>query len=133
MNLQQKLNVVIGVITNNDQQVLLAQRTAKQHLAGLWEFPGGKIEGGETAQQALQRELMEELKIHIIQANHWFKHEYSYPEHDITFDIWRVTSFEGEPYGHENQLIAWYSIQHLPELNIPPANQRIIELLTNCK
>jgi len=119
------VHVAVGVIVRQ-QQILLALRSSKQHQGGKWEFPGGKVEAGETVQQALNRELQEEVAISVSQSSPLMQLEYAYPEKTVLLDIWLVTEFSGEPHGREGQPLRWASVAELTEIPFPDANQPIV-------
>ncbi len=122
----ERIEVAVGVILEDDR-VLVSQRRAGTHLAGLWEFPGGKIETGEPPELALRRELKEELDIRILQARPWFELAHSYPEKDVLLKIYQVLSYQGEARGVEGQAICWQSLDCLADLAFPPANLAIVK------
>lgn len=120
------LHVVAAVIRGCDGKILLAQRPADKHQGGKWEFPGGKLETGETPQQALGRELHEELGIDATRFQPLVKVRHVYPERAVLLDVWEVAAFAGQPHGREGQLVAWFEIGQLAALEFPPANYPII-------
>ncbi len=122
------LHVAVGVILR-DGHILLALRNSKQHQGGKWEFPGGKVEPGETVQQALARELHEEVAINITASSALMQLEYSYPEKTVLLDIYLVSGFNGEPHGREGQPLRWASIAELSDIAFPDANQPIVARL----
>ncbi|MAD76665.1 MAG: 8-oxo-dGTP diphosphatase MutT [Rheinheimera sp.] len=132
-----QLHVAVGVIFKqqeqrqhqHQQQVLLALRNAKQHQGDKWEFPGGKVEAGETVAAALARELEEELAITVTQAEPFMVLQHAYPERQVTLDIWLVTEFSGVPRGMEGQPLQWVNIADLTTITLPAANQPIVERL----
>ena len=97
------IDVAAGVLTDAAGRVLIAQRPVGSVLAGWWEFPGGKIAGGETAREALERELAEELGIRILAAEPLITFSHSYPERVVTLHVFRVNRYSGEPTGAEGQ------------------------------
>ena len=120
------IHVAVGVIIRQ-QQILLALRNSKQHQGDKWEFPGGKVEPGETVQQALTRELHEEVAINVTQCSAFMQLEYAYPEKTVLLDIYLVSAFAGEPEGREGQPLRWVDITELASLQFPDANQPIVE------
>lgn len=120
------IHVAVGVILR-DQHILLALRSSKQHQGGKWEFPGGKVEAGETVQQALSRELQEEVAIQVSESSAFMQLQYAYPEKTVLLDIHLVTRFSGEPHGREGQPLRWASVAELSQLDFPDANQPIVE------
>ncbi|WP_052749085.1 8-oxo-dGTP diphosphatase MutT [Arsukibacterium ikkense] len=128
LTLLPQLHVAVGVILRK-QQVLLALRSSKQHQGGKWEFPGGKIEPGETVAAALKRELQEELAITVTQAEPFMLLQHTYPERQVTLDIWLVTAFSGTPAGLEGQPLQWVNIADLADIQFPDANQPIVTKL----
>ncbi len=119
------IHVAVGVIVRQGQ-ILLAQRSSKQHQGGKWEFPGGKVEAGETVLQALSRELQEEVAINMTQSSPLMQLDYAYPEKTVLLDIHLVTDFSGEPHGREGQPLRWVSIAELSNIEFPDANQPIV-------
>jgi len=106
------MHVMAGVLLDDNGCVLLAQRPAGKHLAGFWEFPGGKLEAGETPLAALARELLEELGIHVRDAEPLVCLPWRYEDRELLLDAWRVSSWRGEPRSLEAQPLQWM----LPEL-----------------
>ena len=127
------LHVVVGVLTDAGGRVLIQRRAVKAHQGGLWEFPGGKRELGETVLDALQRELQEELGITIDTntAQPLIQIEHDYGDRQVVLDTWRVADWTGEPVGLEGQPIAWLLPSGLDQLNFPEANRSILAALQN--
>lgn len=124
------IRVVAGIIWNADRtEILLSQRKENQDFSGLWEFPGGKVEAGEKDQNALIRELQEELgiKANIIREALIFS--FDYPNKTIDFVIYDIDAFTGTPKGAESQLVAWVKLDMLKTLQFPEANQRMIDYI----
>jgi 8-oxo-dGTP diphosphatase len=115
------------VIRGTDGRILLARRADQQHQGGLWEFPGGKLEAGETVLAALRRELQEELGITLTQARPLIKVQHDYPDKQVLLDVWLVSAFTGEPRGVEGQPLAWVTPRQLPEYAFPAANAPIVQ------
>jgi len=101
------VEVAAAVLQRPDGSFLLAQRPADKIWAGYWEFPGGKIEPGESARDALARELREELGIEVQTAYPWLTREFAYPHATVRLNFFRVTSWKGELHPHEGQEFAW--------------------------
>ncbi len=125
IELEQPLHVAVGVIRNPEREVLIAQRHKQLHQGGLWEFPGGKLEQGESVQEALARELFEELGIRVNEASPLITIHHSYADIKVFLDVWVVESFSGIPYGKENQSICWVSPENLKRYEFPVANRAI--------
>jgi len=124
------LHVVVGILTNNQSQVLISQRRSGTHLAGMWEFPGGKLDPGETRIEALSRELHEELGIDVTQAEPLIRIRHHYPERDVLLDVWRVNQYLGQPFGCEQQPLQWVFPECLGTYNLPPADTPILKALS---
>jgi 8-oxo-dGTP diphosphatase len=120
------VHVAAGVVLNNQQQVLLALRPLDKHQGGLWEFPGGKVEAGETVQAALARELYEEINLTVLTAEPFLVQEHDYGDKHVKLDVWLVTHFMGEPHGKEGQQLRWVALNELHHYQFPAANQVIV-------
>jgi len=127
------LNVVIGIIIDTENKVLLNKRKKNTTLSGYWEFPGGKIKPNETPDQALSRELFEELGIKIVATDPLDSIEYQYAEHDVVLLPFRIIDYTGTPKGLEGQELMWCSVNWLQNVNILPANCFLIEKLLEKK
>lgn len=103
------VEVSAAVLQRPDGSFLLAQRPADKIWAGYWEFPGGKVEPGETAHHALVRELREELGIEVQTAYPWLTRVFTYPHATVRLSFFRVTEWSGEMHPHEGQQFAWQS------------------------
>ena len=122
--------VAVGVI-RRDGRFLLTRRRTDTHQGGLWEFPGGKVEPGETLQDALGRELREELGIELESSAPLLEVTHRYPEKTVRLAVWQVLQFHGEPRGLEGQPLRWATLQELPTLEFPRANRPIVEALVD--
>ena len=120
---------VVAAIIIEEGKVFATQRGYGEFKDG-WEFPGGKIESGETPEQALVRELQEEVGITPIGATLFDKLEYQFPDRHITLWFWLVESWEGEPWGKEGQPGGWVSLHASDAEKFPPANAPVISRLT---
>ncbi len=123
------LNIAVGIIRNPQQEIFITRRAADSHMAGFWEFPGGKIEQGETPEQALGRELLEEIGIHTNQARLLEVLEHRFTDRIVTLNFYLVEDWKGEPYGREGQPMRWVKQADLREEEFPEANVSIIRLL----
>ena len=112
-----------------DGTFLLAQRPIGKMWAGYWEFPGGKVEAGETAHEALARELMEELGIELATAYPWITRVFTYPHATVRLSFFRVTEWRGELYPHEGQQFAWQSPTEVIVHPLLPANAPVLRAL----
>ena len=129
MSTPPEIRVAVGVIRCTDGRVLLAQRPAGKAMAGYWEFPGGKIEPGETPRDALARELHEELFIDIGNARPWITRTFHYPHAVAHLELFRVTEWQGEPHGRENQQLSWQDPYRITIEPLLPANHDIMNAL----
>ena len=124
-----QISVSAGILINNDNQILLSQRTADKSFPGQWEFPGGKIESSETAHEALIRELKEELGIDIDNSYLFKRIEHYYDSFTANIEFFLVDSWSGELSGEEGQLVRWFSVRELRDLPILAADNPVIEEL----
>jgi len=122
-----EIHVAAAVILDNRGRLFLAKRHAEAHQGGLWEFPGGKLESGESAEQALSRELYEELGIEIAAAVPFISIPFSYPDKSILLDVFTVNEFSGAPFGKEGQETAWVELNAVSSLAFPEANLPIVQ------
>ena len=126
--MSQRTHVAVGVIYNTTKdKVLISKRSHNQHLAGYWEFPGGKVERGEDVSTALKRELFEELGITVNKAEAYTSISHDYSNKNVLLDVWKVSEWYGKPESRENQEICWASISELNNYNFPDANKYIIQ------
>ena len=124
-----QISVSAGILVNNDNQILLSQRSADKSFPGQWEFPGGKIESSETAHEALIRELKEELGIDIDNSYLFKRIEHYYDSFTANIEFFLVDSWSGELSGEEGQLVRWFSVRDLRDLPILAADNPVIEEL----
>mgnify|MGYP003413848316 CR=1 FL=1 len=101
------VDVAVGVLIDRAGRFLLTSRPEGKVYAGWWEFPGGKVEAGESFHDALVRELHEELGITITEATPWLTREFVYPHATVRIRFFRVTAWEGDIHPHEHDAIAW--------------------------
>ena len=131
MSLEKKqVWISAGIILNTQQdKVFITRRVAKAHKGGFWEFAGGKVECGETAEQAVIRELDEEVGIRVTELEHFIALEHDYPEKALKFDFFLIKSFEGEAYGKEGQPGEWVKLSNLRDYEFPEANEIVLKKL----
>ncbi|MDD4978985.1 MAG: Nudix family hydrolase [Gallionella sp.] len=122
--------VAAAVLLRMDGTFLLAQRPAGKAFEGYWEFPGGKLEAGETAHLALCRELQEELGITVTRAHPWLTRTYTYTHATVKLHFFRVYEWMGEPAGMEGQELSWQTPNALTVSPILPANAPILRAIS---
>lgn len=123
------VRVAVGIVADVTGAILITRRPDHVHQGGLWEFPGGKVETGETVEAALRRELHEELGIVIQAAEPLLRVRYPYPDKTVVLDAWRVTAYLGEPRGREGQPLVWAPPETLADFTFPAADEAIITRL----
>jgi len=123
------VDVAAAVLQRPDGSFLLAQRPAGKIWAGYWEFPGGKLEQGESARDALVRELREELGIEVRTAYPWLMRVFTYPHATVRLHFFRVTEWSGELHPHEGQQFSWQPPTSVLVAPILPANAPILRAL----
>ena len=121
--------VVAGILLDGRDQVLITERIGDGPFHGLWEFPGGKIDQGETAMEALHRELQEELGVATENAEHFMSLHHDYPDRSVTIDFFLVSAWAGEPKGIEGQELRWVRKDELDSSELLPADQPVIDAL----
>lgn len=121
--------VVAGVLRDEAGRILLAQRLPGKHLAGTWEFPGGKCETGESPHEALARELTEELGITIDDSRPLLSLTHHYPEKTVRLLLREVQRWQGQPQGCEGQPLRWVAVADMSELPMPAADRPIVRTL----
>lgn len=118
--------VVAGALFDGEGRVLIAQRPAGKALAGRWEFPGGKVDVGESEHAALRRELREELGVEVIAARPFMRLAHAYEDRDVELSLWIVERFAGEPRSLDAQALKWVSPAALAAEDILEADQPFI-------
>ena len=123
--------VAACALVDRDKRVLLARRPPGKAMAGLWEFPGGKVEPGERPEDCLIREMHEELGVvirHPCLAPFAFA-SHAYPDFHLLMPLWVCRRWEGEPQPREGQELAWVRPIRMNEYEMPPADRPLVDLL----
>jgi 8-oxo-dGTP diphosphatase len=123
------IHVVAGALFDSSGRVLIAQRPPGKHMAGGWEFPGGKLNPGEAPLAGLKRELHEELGVMVQSADHLLAYRHVYPDRCVLLELWRVTAFTGEPRPLDAQALRWVSLQDLDTVGLLEADRPMIAAL----
>lgn len=125
------INVVAGIIRNKDNKILIAQRNMKKSQGGLWEFPGGKIENDETMEEAIVREIKEELDMDIVFESYFDEKKYIYPEKVITL-IALNCRIVGDKYKVlEHEKVEWITVEEFDNFEFAPADVYFVNKLKN--
>ncbi|MDY2777275.1 MAG: DNA mismatch endonuclease Vsr [Collinsella sp.] len=123
------VHVAAGIICKEDSDEVLAVQRGYGEMAGLWEFPGGKIERGETAREACVRELLEELEVHVTDLRDFYTVEYDYEDFHLSMECFLCRIEAGEPTYTEQRNIRWMHRRSLATLNWMPADTGLVEAL----
>jgi 8-oxo-dGTP diphosphatase len=124
-----EIHVIAGAISDADGRVLIAQRPRGRHMAGRWEFPGGKLEAGEDPFAGLRRELIEELGVVVREARPLIRLRHDYPDRRVLLDVWQVAAYDGEPQPLDSQALAWARPDDLPKHDLLEADRAIVTAL----
>ena len=132
MSMEQKktVHVAVGVIKKGNA-IFICKRQQDKHQGGKWEFPGGKVEAGETVTQALQRELKEEVNLVVNGSTPLMEIHHDYGDKAVFLDVHLVEDFSGEAKGLEGQQGLWVALHELQNYQFPEANKVILEKLMN--
>jgi 8-oxo-dGTP diphosphatase len=122
-------HVAAGILCDAAGQVLITERRCDGPFDGLWEFPGGKIDGGESSVEALNRELAEELGIQITASKPFMDLHHEYPDHTVDLEVFLVTAWQGVPSGLEGQGLRWVEPSDLDPQVLLPADAPVLEEL----
>jgi 8-oxo-dGTP diphosphatase len=123
------LHVVAGALLDDAGNVLIAQRPPGKHLAGGWEFPGGKLDQDETPLDGLHRELREELGIEVIQAEWLASCQHDYADRRVMLELWAVPAFSGVPQSLDGQALRWVAVSELEAAGLLPADKPLVAAL----
>jgi len=124
-----EIQVAAAAIADGQGRILIAKRPDHAHQGGLWEFPGGKLEPGETPLRGLTRELEEELGIRILSSRPLIRVYHDYPDRRVLLDVHRVDAFSGKPMGREGQPLSWIRPEDMDPSAFPAADRPIIAAL----
>jgi 8-oxo-dGTP diphosphatase/A/G-specific adenine glycosylase len=119
----------VAVIRDDRDLILIDRRLAKGLLGGFWEFPGGKIEGNETVQECIKREILEEIGIEIAVDSHLITIDHTYSHFRVNLQVYNCRYLTGQARAIECEEIRWVTIQELDNYTFPAANQEIIRAL----
>lgn len=119
----------VAVIRDDRDLILIDRRLAKGLLGGFWEFPGGKIEGNETVQECIKREILEEIGIEIAVDSHLITIDHTYSHFRVNLQVYNCRYISGQARAIECEEIRWVTIQELDNYTFPAANQEIIRAL----
>jgi 8-oxo-dGTP diphosphatase len=125
----ERVDVVVALIRDPAGRILVSRRLPGRHMAGFWEFPGGKRDAGESRREALDRELDEELGICPLTAEPFMQLDHDYPETRVALDVWLVSGYSGEPRALEGQQLEWLEPAALTEIDLLPADLPIVDRL----
>jgi 8-oxo-dGTP diphosphatase len=125
------VRVVAAVLRDERGRVLIAQRPAGKHMAGYWEFPGGKIAPGESSEQALRRELAEELGVSLRRCHPLLQLRHDYADRVVELEVFAVDDYAGRPSALEAQGLKWVAAAELGGVALLPADRPIIEALNS--
>ena len=120
---------VVAAVIRRDGRILITQRLDDVHLAGLWEFPGGKVEAGESLEAALRREIQEELGIGIVVVDEFHTVEHDYPGKSVRLHFFNCVIEQGEPVSLGVADLRWVLPAELSQFEFPPADGELIEQL----
>jgi 8-oxo-dGTP diphosphatase len=120
------VDVIVGIVLNSAGEILIGQRLGGTHMAGQWEFPGGKLKSSEAPFAGLKRELAEELGIQVEAAESFIEHSFQYPDRHVRLDVWWVLEYAGKPESREGQALRWVDVAELDAVPLLPADAPIV-------
>lgn len=121
------IDVIVGILTDGAGRVLIAERPAGKHMAGSWEFPGGKLLQGEPPLAGLKRELAEELGVDVLDAKPFCELRHSYPDRSVRLEVWWVLRFSGRAEPREGQALRWCDAAGLSAAAMLPADAPLVD------
>ncbi|MBL8202171.1 MAG: 8-oxo-dGTP diphosphatase MutT [Chromatiales bacterium] len=123
------MTVAAGILRDAWGRILIARRPAGGHVGGFWEFPGGKLNPGESPAEALVRELREEIGVNVEAASPFMAYRHDYPERSVELHVFLVERYTGDPRGVEGQPLRWVSVAEFPSAGLLEADLPIAEEL----
>ena len=126
---QPRLRVVAAALYDASGRVLIAERPPGKHMAGRWEFPGGKVQANESEREALARELHEELGVRLLAAEPVMRLTHDYPDRSVELSLWVVERYRGRPRALDGQQLRWVPPERLQAEDILEADRPFIEAL----
>lgn len=124
-----RIEVAVGVLFNEQGEVLIGQRVVKDNYYQKWEFPGGKLEQGESPQDALIREFREEVGIEITSSEHFMVLEHNYPDRHVCLHVQKINQYSGYIASMEGQALKWVTLNGLSSIDFLDGNTQIVEML----
>ena len=124
-----QLNVAAGILIDEQGRVLVAERLGDGPFHGMWEFPGGKIRDGESAEDALLRELAEEIGIEDSSTASFMTLEHDYPDRRVAIEFFIVSAWRNRPEGLEGQRLRWVDVAELGDVELLPADAPVVAAL----
>ena len=124
-----RIEVAVGIVFDQENRVLVGQRTVKDQYFEKWEFPGGKLEADESAEAALIREFKEEVGIEILSIEYLMQLDHDYPDRQVSLNVYTINHYQGEIKAMEGQALRWVSSPELNDLDFLTGNQAIVEAL----
>ncbi len=125
------IRVVAAALYDSQGRVLIAERPRGKHMAGRWEFPGGKVTPGEDEREAIVRELAEELGVEVWEAHPFMRLKHAYPDREVELSLWIIVSYAGTPEPRDAQQLKWVPAAELAGEDILEADWPFIEALRN--
>jgi len=128
-----EVHAVVGVLRDTHGRYLVAQRPSDKISPGKWEFPGGKVESPEQPEQALAREMLEEIGIQVINARPVLQLRNRFPERLVFLDVWHVLEWQGLPHGAEGQSVRWIEQAETGDYDFLPGVEKIMLAIEQAK
>lgn len=127
------IKVAAGILLDAAGSVLISERLCDGPFNGLWEFPGGKIAPGETAEQALSRELAEEIGVEVTAISPFMSLRHEYSDRTVEIEFFLISDWQSEPVGREGQRLRWVDVNHLDASELLPADVPVVEAINKLR